>query len=83
MFSLADLLKNHPVPGFKEAAVRADCAEVLTTVLGVSVPVQKLKYDGGVLTLSVAPVIKSAALLKQKEIESAFSERGLDLKEIR
>ncbi|MBU1292467.1 hypothetical protein KJ819_00175 [Patescibacteria group bacterium] len=83
MFSLADLLKNHPIPGLKEAAIRGECAEAVSLVLGVSIPTKKIAYDAGVLTLSLAPVVKSAALLKQDKIKTALQERGIDLKEIR
>ncbi len=83
MLSLADLLKNHPVPGIKEAAIREDCVDILTKALGVSISVRKIKYESGVLTLSVPPVVKSAALLKQAELATLFLERGLALKEIR
>jgi len=83
MFSLAELLKNHPVPGLRNAAIRSDCAEVLKEVLGIPVPARKITYDAGVLSLALAPVIKSAALVKQEQIRAALLGRGLELREIR
>jgi len=83
MFSLAELLKNHPVPGLKNAAIRSDCVEVLKEVLGLPVAAKKIAYDAGVLTLSLPPVVKSAALMKQEQIKAALLERGLQLQEIR
>jgi len=83
MISLSDLLKNHPVPGLRHAAVRSDCAEALSGVLGIPVPAGKVRYDAGVLALSLPPVAKSAALMKQEQIKAALLTRGLSLTEIR
>jgi len=83
MLSLADLLKNHPVPGMRQAAIRSDCSEALAGVLGIAVAAGKLKYESGVLTLALPPVVKSAALLKQEQIKAALLSRGLTLTEIR
>lgn len=83
MFSLADLLKNHPIPGLRNAAIRSDCAEVLKEVLGVPVAPKRITYDAGVLTLSLPSVVKSAAFMKQEAIKTALLERGLSLTELR
>jgi hypothetical protein len=83
MFSLADLLKNHPIPGLRNAAIRSDCAEVLGEVLGVPILPKKISYDAGVLTLSLPSVVKSAAHMKYETIQTALLGRGLLLTEIR
>lgn len=83
MLSITDLLKRHPVPGLKQAAIRGECAEALSNTLGLTVSPKSVKYDAGVLTLSLAPVAKSAALVKQVELKEALEKKGLSLTEIR
>lgn len=83
MKTLADLLKNHPVPGIKEAEVRRACAETLSRVTGVSITPKQVSFVDGKLSLSVPPVVKSALVLKFALAQEALQKKGITLREIR
>lgn len=83
MKSIADVIASHPVPGIREAAIRELCAEALAELLGVAVPARKIRFEAGVLSLSLPPVVKTSVLLKEEDLRSMLSVRGLTLTEIR
>ena len=83
MKTLAELLRNHPVPGIKEAEIRRACAEVITRVTGVTVGPKQISFTDGSLSLSVPPVLKSALVLKFSEAQEALQKEGVTLREIR
>ncbi len=83
MKSLTDLLKNHPIPGIREAEIRRTCAEVVKQSTGVEVQPKHIKISDGVLSLSVPPLLKSALVLKFSEVQERLRQEGIMVKEIR
>lgn len=83
MRSITDLLLNHPIPGIRQSETRHRCAEVLTILLGVPITPSEIKYEDGKLLLSIPPVLKSALILKQKELTEALLQKGVELKGMR
>lgn len=83
MKSLSDLLKNHKVPGIREAETRRICAEVLSKVTGVTILPKQVRYTDGNISLKVAPVIKSALTIKFAEAKVAIEAEGVKLTAIR
>lgn len=83
MKTLAELLKNHPIPGIREAEVRRSCAEVLTRVTGVSILPKHVSFTDGMLSLTVPPVVKSALVLKFAVAQETLQKEGITLREIR
>lgn len=83
MKSLTDLLKNHPIPGIREAEIRRTCAEVVKKAVGVVVEPKHIKMSDGVLSLAVPPLLKSALILKFSEVQEGLLKEGITLTEIR
>ena len=83
MKSLSDLLKNHPVPGIREAETRRICAEALSKVTGVTILPKQIKYTDGNLSLKVAPIVKSALTIKFEEAKTELEKGGVKLVMIR
>lgn len=82
MRSITELLLNHPIPGIREAETRHRCAEALTKVLGVAISPAQVKFDAGKLSLSIPPVLKSALILKRKELQDMLLRSGIDIKAV-
>ena len=80
---LSDLLSRLPIPGLKESNDRHTIAEVVTTVLGVPVTPKQLTLKEGKLTLSLPPVVKSAAYLHMKQLVEVLTARGITISSIR
>lgn len=83
MKSLSDLLKNHPVPGIREAETRRICAEALSRITGVTILPKQIRYSDGNISLKVAPIVKSALTIKFAEAKVAIEAEGVKLVEIR
>ena len=83
MKSLGDLLKLRKIPGVREAEVRQICAAALSRVSGVMVQPKQVRYNDGAVFLSVAPVLKSALVMKFEETQHLLSQEGITLREIR
>ena len=83
MKSLSDLLKNHKVPGIKEAEVRRACAAILSRVSGVPIQPKQVRYNDGSLYLKVPPILKSALVIKFAEAQVLLAEEGVTIREIR
>jgi hypothetical protein len=83
MKSLSDLLKSHKVPGIKEAEIRRTCAAALTRVSGVAILPKHVRYEDGSLYLKVAPILKSALVIKFSEAQVLLAQEGVTVREIR
>ncbi len=83
MKSLTDLLKNHPIPGIREAEIRRTCAETVKQATGIEVEPKHIKISDGVLSLSVPPLVKSALVLKFSEVQERLLQQGITVQEIR
>lgn len=83
MKSLSDLLARHPIPGIRQSAERHSCAEALQEILGLPVTAKQVKYESGVLSLTLPPIVKSALLAQQEVVKAALLSRGLSFVELR
>jgi len=83
MRSLSELLLNHPIPGLRESERRRLCAEAVSEILGLPVKASQVKYEEQILSLSIAPVMKSELLLRQASLIELFTARGVKVKELR
>ena len=82
MKSLSDLLKSHKIPGVKEAEIRRACAAGITKALGIPVTVKQVRFNDGVLTLKVPPVVKSALTLRFEEAKREIEREGVTITKI-
>ncbi len=80
---LSDLLKNHPIPGIREAEKRRVCAETLSRVTGVTILPKQIRYSDFVISLSVPPILKSAIQLKFEEAKNELEREGIEVTAIR
>ena len=83
MKSITELLKLHTAPGIRLAEGRRVCAGALQSVLGITVSPDQLSYTNGVISLSLPPVVKSAALMKRTEIIALLKSADISITEIR
>lgn len=83
MKSLADLIAKHPVPGVRQSVERGMVADIISRTLKVPVKPAQLMLEAGVLTLTLPPVLKSAILLKQHELQGELVKDGITLSAIR
>lgn len=83
MFSIQDLLARHPIPGLKQSENRRIVAAVLSDILGLSIDPKTIQIKDGVLLLSVPPVLKSALIIRQKDIQNALSLKDISIKAIK
>ena len=71
---LSDLLLNYKIPRI--------CAEEVLTLTGCSLQSNQVHYKNEKLTLSVPPVLKSALLLRQKELIQRIKARNITIRSI-
>ncbi len=83
MRSITELLLNHKIPGVREAQIRSICAEELSAVLGIPITASQMKVSEGRLSLSVAPIVKSALTLKGNQLKERCQARGVEITEVR
>jgi hypothetical protein len=77
MKSLTDLLLNYPIPGVRALEQRRICAEEASALTGCDLKTKNMQYKNEELTCSVAPVIKSALILRQGELIQKLATRGI------
>lgn len=80
---LSDLLSRLPIPGLKDSNDRHTIAEVISSVLGVSVTPKQLTLKEGRLSLLLPPVVRSAAYLHLKELTETLRTRGIIIVSLR
>lgn len=80
---IGDLLSRHAIPGIRLSQQRQTCSETIEGLLGVSISRSKIKYKDGCLFLSVPPILKSALLLKERELKELLETKGIRITEIR
>lgn len=83
MKTIAELLKNHPIPGIREAEVRRTCALALAKVLSIEVAPKHIHLKDGVLTVSLPPIVRSAVLVRAENVKTLLSEEGITVSTIR
>lgn len=83
MKTLAELLKNHPIPGIREAEIRRTCALALTKVLSIDVAPKHIHLRDGVLTISLPPIVRSAVLVRAENVKTLLKEEGITVTAIR
>lgn len=77
--SISDLLLKYKVPGVRESEIRRICREEITSVLGCVLTSEQVQYKSEGLVLSVAPVLKSAILIRKTEIMERIKARDIAL----
>jgi hypothetical protein len=80
MNSLSDLLLKYKIPGVRSSQIRKICAEEVLALTGCSLQPSQLQYRNEKLTLTVAPVLKSALLLRQVELIQKIQARDVVVK---
>jgi hypothetical protein len=80
---LSDLLSKLPIPGLKDSNDRHTIAEVITSILGVPVTPKQLTLKEGRLSLSLPPIVKSAAYLHVKKLTEALRVQGIVIVSLR
>lgn len=83
MKSLRDLLLTHKVPGVAEAETRRICASVLSNITSIAILPKQIKYQDGILSLAVPPIVKSALLIKFEMAKEALAHENITIREIR
>lgn len=83
MKTLAELLKNHPIPGIREAEIRRTCALTIAKVLSIDVAPKHIHLQDGVLTISLPPVVRSAVLVRAENVKTLLQEEGITVSSIR
>ena len=82
MISLSSLLLNYKIPGVRESEIRKICAEEVFLLTGWPLKATQVRYKNEKLTLSVPPVLKSAILLRQKELLERIKRREIKIQKI-
>lgn len=83
MKSITELLRLHTAPGVRFAEERRVCAGVLQTVLGIPISPDQISCEHEMLSLSLPPVVKSAALTKKTEILALLTSAGVSVVDMR
>jgi hypothetical protein len=83
MKSLADLLKNHPVPGIRLSEARRTCAAAASVFAKHPIDAKNVRLKGGVLFLSVPSVLKTELILRAQDLKKALAAAGVECTEIR
>ncbi len=81
--SLKDLIARLPIPGLKESADRHLIAETVTKNLGIPVQPRQVTLKDEIITVAVAPVVKSALHVRQKELLESLAKQGVSARTIR
>ena len=80
MRSLSELLLTYHIPGVRASEIRRICAEEIAAVTGYQPTSKQLSYKNESMFLSIPPIVKSALVLKQKELATRLMSRGVTLK---
>ena len=83
MQSLNDLLLKYKIPGVRSSQIRRICAEEVFALTGCELKPSQLQYKNENLTFSVPPVLKSALLLRQKELMQRIQARDVQIQTIK
>ncbi len=81
--SLKDLIARLPIPGLKESADRHLIAETLTKNLGIPVEPKQITFKDSIVTVAVAPVVRSALQVRQKELLESLEKQGIPAQMVR
>lgn len=79
MKSLSDLLLKYHVPGVRESEIRRICMEEVLALTGCALVSSQVQYKSEGLILSVAPVLKSAILIRKEELMNRIKARDIAL----
>ncbi len=79
MKSLSDLLLKYHVPGVRESEIRRICMEEVMSLTGCTLTPAQVQYKSEGLVLSVAPVLKSAILMRKAELMERIKARDIAL----
>lgn len=82
MKSFSELLLAYRIPGVRAAEIRHICSEEISHVTGYTPKTTQLQYKNEQLFLTVPPIIKSALVLKHKELSDRLAARGVTLAKI-
>jgi hypothetical protein len=80
---LSDILARLKVPGLIESNKRHTIAEKISSVLNVPIQPNQVLFKENTISLSVAPVIKSAITMKFSEIQEVLKKEGIVVNVIR
>jgi hypothetical protein len=83
MRSLSDLLLKYKIPGVRESEIRRICAEEVLALTGCPLVSSQITYRNEHLRLSVPPVLKSALLLRQRELLERIQARDVLIQTIK
>lgn len=79
MKAIAELLKNHRIPGVQDAEMRRLCASCIESLLKFPVKASQVRYKEGTLSLRVPSVLKSELKLRQEELKTLLAAAGVTL----
>lgn len=79
MQAISELLKNHKIPGVKDAEMRRLCASCAEAVLRYPVKASQVKFKEGTLSFRVPSVVKSELKLRQAELKELLAAAGVTL----
>ena len=82
MQALSALLLNYKIPGVRESEIRKICAEEVFAMTGCALKSTQVSYKNEKLRINVPPVLKSAILLRQKELLEKISNRQIKIQVI-
>ena len=82
MQALSALLLNYKIPGVRESEIRKICAEEVFNMTGCALKPTQVSYKNEKLRINVPPVLKSAILLRQKELLERISNRQVKIQKI-
>lgn len=82
MDSIADLLKNHRVPGVRDSEVRRTCAAAAQSLLKHPITARQVKFKEGRLSFTVPSILRSELKLKEKALKELLLAAGITVTSI-
>jgi len=80
--SIRDLLAQQSIPGLREAHIRYQLSEAITSITGVEVTPEKIHHIEGRVVVDVPPVLKSAIRLRRQELTERLQKEDLAITDI-